>query len=267
MAEYERIEYRGHTIITGFEEGDMEHFDPRDNDGNYGTMVCWHSRYNLGDEQPGGRPSDYFAVECDKCEGYGWFNDEGTAVPGYYTEATVECDKCAAEGIIHDMEAWKAEHGVRVILPLYLYDHSGITMSTGAFSCPWDSGQVGWIHDTPEGVRAAMGVHETIDGKYTFTGKYHTPDGLYPSDEFIEGVLRAEVRHYADYLEGDIMWYRVEGPTDDDGCGGFFPDEKGSHKDMIEEAKASIDSSIRFAWQKGIEEQLETEAIARVMAL
>ena len=33
-----------------------------------------------------------------------------------------------------------------IILPLYLYDHSGITMSTGPFSCPWDSGQVGWIY-------------------------------------------------------------------------------------------------------------------------
>ena len=29
-----------------------------------------------------------------------------------------------------------------VILPLYLYDHSGITMNTCGFSCPWDSGQV-----------------------------------------------------------------------------------------------------------------------------
>ena len=27
-------------------------------------------------------------------------------------------------------------------LPLFLYDHSGITMSTSVFSCPWDSVQV-----------------------------------------------------------------------------------------------------------------------------
>lgn len=33
-----------------------------------------------------------------------------------------------------------------IILPLFLYDHSGITISTGPFSCPWDSGQVGWIY-------------------------------------------------------------------------------------------------------------------------
>jgi hypothetical protein len=33
-----------------------------------------------------------------------------------------------------------------VLLPLYLYDHSGLTMSTTPFSCPWDSGQVGFIY-------------------------------------------------------------------------------------------------------------------------
>jgi hypothetical protein len=30
-----------------------------------------------------------------------------------------------------------------IIKGLFLYDHSGITISTGRFSCPWDSGQVG----------------------------------------------------------------------------------------------------------------------------
>ena len=28
----------------------------------------------------------------------------------------------------------------------FIYDHSGITMNTTGFSCPWDSGQVGWIY-------------------------------------------------------------------------------------------------------------------------
>lgn len=30
------------------------------------------------------------------------------------------------------------------ILPLYLYVHSGMAMSTGPFNDPWDSGQMGW---------------------------------------------------------------------------------------------------------------------------
>lgn len=32
-----------------------------------------------------------------------------------------------------------------IALPLYLYDHSGITVSTTPFSCPWDSGFFGII--------------------------------------------------------------------------------------------------------------------------
>lgn len=42
-------------------------------------------------------------------------------------------------------------------LPLYLYDHSGITMSTSPFSCPWDSGQVGIILATHEDIRKEFG--------------------------------------------------------------------------------------------------------------
>ena len=36
------------------------------------------------------------------------------------------------------------------MLPLYLYYHSGITMNTTGFSCPRDSGQVGWIYASKE---------------------------------------------------------------------------------------------------------------------
>ncbi|GHV34412.1 hypothetical protein FACS18949_10420 [Clostridia bacterium] len=29
---------------------------------------------------------------------------------------------------------------------LYLYDHSGLTINTTGFPCPWDSGQIGWAY-------------------------------------------------------------------------------------------------------------------------
>jgi len=44
-------------------------------------------------------------------------------------------------------EFLNGQEGV-IYLPRFLYDHSGITMSTGPFSCPWDSGQVGFIYAT-----------------------------------------------------------------------------------------------------------------------
>jgi hypothetical protein len=33
-----------------------------------------------------------------------------------------------------------------IVLPVYMYDHSGTALSTTPFSCRWDSGQVGYIY-------------------------------------------------------------------------------------------------------------------------
>lgn len=45
-------------------------------------------------------------------------------------------------------------------LPLYLYDHSGITISTTPFSCPFDSGQVGYIYTSKENIREIYGYKQ-----------------------------------------------------------------------------------------------------------
>lgn len=39
-------------------------------------------------------------------------------------------------------------------LPLYIYEHGNITISTSPFSCRWDSGQVGFIYMTKEKAEA-----------------------------------------------------------------------------------------------------------------
>jgi len=99
-----------------------------------------------------------------------------------------------------------------VILPLYLYDHSGITMSTSKFSCPWDSGQVGFIYATPD----------TID-KEGPTDK---------SDERVREILAGEVETYDLYLRGEVYYYVVDKPVtcdhgdthyeDVDACAGYL---------------------------------------------
>ncbi len=83
---------------------------------NMGTMVCFHRRYNLGD-------------------------DHGLSV---------ESAKKLAS---------KVEKSGGVVLPLFLYDHSGITMNTTGFSCPWDSGQVGFIYVDAETIRKEYNVN------------------------------------------------------------------------------------------------------------
>ncbi len=81
---------------------------------------------------------------------------------------------------------WWEEYGDGgTIMPLYLYDHSGITMRTTPFDCTWDSGQVGWIY---------------------MTAKRAEAEGI----AYSEGYLRGEVEIYDQYLRGDIYGFSVE---------------------------------------------------------
>lgn len=47
-------------------------------------------------------------------------------------------------------EAIKERYKGATILPLYMYEHSGIALSTTPFSCPWDSGRLGFVIMTKE---------------------------------------------------------------------------------------------------------------------
>ena len=88
---------------------DEDPTNPRTEWDNLGKMVCFHKRYNLSDE-----PREY-----DQ-KNYGNWDE-------------------LEQAIIKD-------HGPCVVLPVYMLNHSGITISTNPFSCPWDSGQVGFIY-------------------------------------------------------------------------------------------------------------------------
>lgn len=109
------------------------------------------------------------------------------------------------------------QSGQFAILPLYLYDHSGITMSTGSFSCPWDSGQVGWIYADAE----------MIEKEY---GKV-TPETLGKAKE----VLEAEVLTYDYYLTGQCYGFQLfEGEEEIDSCWGFLGDIRSVQDDIKE---------------------------------
>lgn len=110
-------------------------------------------------------------------------------------------------------EEWLAENAPEgsVVLPLYLYDHSGITMRTNAFSCPWDSGQVGYIVATPEAIRKEFSC-KRISKKLRAK---------------VEKILMQEVKIYDDFITGCVYSYIIE--TEDgeyiDSCGGFYGDD------------------------------------------
>lgn len=97
-------------------------------------------------------------------------------------------------------------------LPLYLYDHSGITMSTSdagwPFNCRWDTGMVGYICVTKEAVRKEYQC-ERISAKRRVQAL---------------ALLKSEVETYDQYLRGDVWGYVVEDEDGEhvDSCGGYF---------------------------------------------
>jgi hypothetical protein len=165
--------------------------DPRDwQDSN--TMVCFHNKYRLGDKH------DLNMNDFDS-----WYE--------------------VKEHLI-------AECGAIAILPLYLYDHSGISMSVGSFEgraphASWDSGQVGFIYAT-DGDMVEYG-HKTI--------------------EEAEDHLRNDVYVYDQYLRGEVYRFRIYKQEECDTChaiSNIDGDSNGGWEntaDAITEAKSLID--------------------------
>jgi len=108
-----------------------------------------------------------------------------------------------------------------ISLPLYLYDHSGLTMRTTPFSCPWDSGQVGFIAVTKERVRKEYG-YKRVSRKLI---------------KRVEGYLRNEVSEYDQYLTGEVYGYTVTFPDGtQESCWGFYGSDA-----ALNEARAMAD--------------------------
>lgn len=110
-------------------------------------------------------------------------------------------------------------------LPVYMYVHSGMTISTAPYSCPWDSGQLGYIYVTPENVRKEYNV-KRISKKIR--------------DKAI-ALLEREVKQLDKYLVEGMYCFLVKDADDEvvDSCCGF-DDEA----DCLTEAKAAADSYI-----------------------
>ena len=152
---------------------DPDPVNPRTEFDNFGHMVCFHRRYDLGDPDHGISSKDFDS--WDELEEY----------------------------LIQ-------EKGAVLILPLYLYDHSGITIRTYSFNDHWDSGMVGFIYATNDDILKNWMVKEvTQDLK----------------DQALR-LMQGEVKEYDDYLTGNVYGYELEDENGEfvDSCWGFFGD-------------------------------------------
>lgn len=148
---------------------------PREWD-NVGTMVHWHRRYDLGDR----RVSDARSFLLELMQDREW-REQQKEVP----------DEIPDEHISSyiDKHFW--------ILPLFLYDHSGLSMRIRNFDCSWDSGQVGFI----------------------YTEKCDEPD-----EETARQTMKSEVKTYDQYLTGDVYYFIIKDDNGNilDSCSGLF---------------------------------------------
>ena len=90
-----------------------------------------------------------------------------------------------------------------IYLPVYMYEHSGVTISTTPFSCSWDSGQLGYIFEKKETIRKNHNVSR-ISKKLK---------------EQIEDDLRNEISIYSEYAEGNIFSIDVVSENEEDDYG------------------------------------------------
>ena len=152
---------------------------------NLGTMVCFHKRYNLGDKH------DLHSEDFSGWEEMGEYLKSKDAV----------------------------------VLPLYLYDHSGITMSTShgyPYNDRWDAGQVGFIYVSRDRIKKEF------------------KDGL--DDEGIAARLMQEVKTYDDYLRDYIFGFVTIDKNGDeiDSCSGYIGNDF-EKSGLLDEARSSID--------------------------
>ena len=182
MEAIEKIEYKGYTIEV---YPDFDPMNPREWD-NPGLMICFHSRYSLGDKH---------SMSFDEAQDY-------------------------------------VDRPDVLSIPLMLYDHSSLSISTRSFygrvnHAEWDSGQVGWITITQ-----AQAVKEWGHKKFSKGVRHRALK-----------CLESEVEIYDQYLRGEVYGFNIKSPESEnvDSCWGFYGDPE---EYMVPECRGIIDHRV-----------------------
>ena len=252
---------------------DNEPWNPRtEQDGNVGTMMCWHRDYALGDTEKNdyNNPDDFLQdllrqkvsektilnyVRNGKANGveikynrsdcvwelwttYYMFPLEGVKEAKFqlYSEQS-ELDWLIDDIIesLSNKDIWYLleKHANIVALPLYLYEHSGIAMSTTSFNDRWDSGQIGWIYTDKETVLSHGGKIQSSKGNLIKITERNWKEGAYQN-------LKEEVKIYDMYLQRQVYGIVIEEYDSDlkefdeiDSCWGFYDDGYDEEKILL----------------------------------
>ena len=255
---------------------------PREWD-NLCTMACWHRRYSLGDSAVTYRKDidDFWhdevrsrvnvediisAAEEGKLDGIRVVKRNGlidvyetiqlrTVLGNSEPEEVLEYEGIM-EGALPDylVDDLTVGHCMTLlephiaVLPLWLYDHSGITISCGDRVYPyndrWDSGQVGWIFISKDRVMKEVGTEYVLDENGERIKEEHVHPDAQTTWSFktrplteetwrarAEEIMKEEVKVYDQYLRGEVFGYELFEKDEDgdwtgtDCCYGFYGDD------------------------------------------
>lgn len=257
----------GENYCVHIQQDNSNDIDPRDYDHD-SVMACFGKYKYLGDRIEYDSAKDFWIANV-----YGHCSDEEifdalkerklvNIYVDYYQDMEKDeyfyalCDMdngdCFVDGLAEDEVASEAkywlepedcmilmDHGSHAMwLPLYVYDHSGVSMHTECSGDKWDTSCVGWI------VTPMCQNHTSAD------------------EMKATRVMQQEVKEYNDWLQGEVYrytLYKQNGWVSDDiecsaspnweevdDCGGFIGD------DIIENGMA-------YNIGNGIEEAIQSE--------
>jgi hypothetical protein len=155
-------------------EEDINPFDPREDvDSIWNRFICFHGKYDLGDD------NDYDQDD------YGSWSELQEAIE-------------------------KREKPIALI-PMYLYDHSGLRISGTPFGCEWDSGQIGFAYASVKTIDSC-GYSRLKEESWNDFSKR------------IEADLYKDIDQYDLYISGQVYALTVRNKEDEviESIGGFY---------------------------------------------
>jgi hypothetical protein len=175
MNEIETIQLQHGNTLKIFPDPDP--MNPRTEYDNVGKLICFHRRYTLGDK-----------TDLKSGEFSSWNDLKNFLI---------------------------RRNNAGVIIPIFMIDHSGISIRAGRdFSdCDpgcWDSGQIGFIYADKDTIRKEFSVKRITEKT---RGKMRV-------------LLTGEIELYNSYLSGDVYGYEHVNAAGEviDSCWGFYGD-------------------------------------------
>ena len=102
-----------------------------------------------------------------------------------------------------ESEEYRQVKETGIILPVYIYEHSGITIALNPFSCRWDSGILGYVYITKE-VMEKEGIteekaKEIIKEEIEMYDAYLTGNVFCIAFENLDGTKEEDLSHFIEY--------------------------------------------------------------------